>query len=115
MVRGDVLVAQPLAQPARQTFGQPTGIDEDQRGPVGFDQGRHAVVDVACGLAREHGFERQVRQFDGEIQPAAMAGVDDAAVAAPGQEMGDGLDRVLGGGQADAIEGLARQPLQALQ
>ena len=115
MVRGDVLVAQSLAQAARQPFGQPTGIDEDQRGPVSLDQGRHAVVDVAGGLAREHGFQRQVRQFDGEIQQAAMAGVDDATVTAPGQEMGDGFDRVLGGGQADAVEGLARQPLQALQ
>ena len=115
MVRGDVLVAQSVAQAARQPFGQPTGIDEDQRGPVGLDQGRHAIVDVAGGLAREHSFQRQVRQFDGKIQLAAMAGVDDATVTAPSQEMGDGLDGVLGGGQADAVERLARQPLQALQ
>ena len=44
VMRGDGLLAEPLAEMPRQPLRQPPRVDEDQRGAVRLDQRREAVV-----------------------------------------------------------------------
>ena len=112
---GDVLLAEPVAQGAGHALGQAPGVDEDQRGPVPFDQRRHAVVEALGRLSGQHRFQRRIRQFDGEIPLAPVSRVDDATIGAAGQEASDFLDGILGGGKSHPIEFLSGQPLQPFQ
>ncbi len=94
----------PLGQLAGHPLGQPAGVDEDQRRAVRADQLGEAVVDLPPDLARHHRFERRGRHLERQIAGAAVAGVDDRALAAFGadQKSRHGLDRLLRRRQADA-------------
>jgi hypothetical protein len=56
---------------------------------------------------RHHRVERRPRDFDREVAGAAVTGVDDGRVAArrvgPDEEARDQFDRLLRGGEADAL------------
>ena len=114
---GHGLLAQQVGECARHPFGQPAGVDEDQRRAVLGNQFSQAFVDLAPGVERHHRLERRAGNFDGEIALALMAGIDDLtfAVADADQEMRDGLDRLDGGREADADQTIAAQRRQALQ
>ena len=69
------------------------------------------VIDLRPDLARHHRLQRRVRDFEIEIARALVAGIDDcrlsrrrAVGAGADQEMRDGLDRVLRGREADALQ-----------
>ena len=79
MVRGHRLLAQPLGQVTRGALGHATGVDEDQRGAVLAGELGEAVVDGVPGVVGHHRFERDGRDFDGEVARAGVAHVDDGA------------------------------------
>ena len=79
-------------------------------------------IDLLPHLGRHHGFERSVRNLEREIARAAVAGIDDGAVGAGAavrsrsdQKTRDLLDRLLRGGEADALQPVAAQRRQALE
>ena len=122
VVRGHVLGADPLRQLARHPLRHPAGIDEDQRGAMRLDQVRETLIDLLPHLGRHHGFERSVRNLEREIARAAVAGIDDGAVGTGAavrsrsdQKTRDLLDRLLRGGEADALQPVAAQRRQALE
>ena len=79
MVCGDGFVAQPFAQLKRHPLGQTAGVDEDQRGRVLGDEGGDLVEHV-CGLGGGGDrFQLGGGKFEGEVQVAAVATVDDGA------------------------------------
>ena len=82
VMRGDRVVAEPLAQVTRQPFRQPPRVDEHQRRRVRLDQLGQPVVVLLPDLVRHHRVERRARNLDRQIDRAAMAFVDDRAVAA---------------------------------
>ncbi|MNL46495.1 hypothetical protein D3C87_1692140 [compost metagenome] len=55
VVGGDGILAQALAQVPAQAFGQTSGVDEDQRGPVFPGEGGEAVVDQLPDIVGHHG------------------------------------------------------------
>ncbi len=125
MVRRDHLVAEALAEQVGDPLGHATGVDEHQRGAVSLHVGGDAVEDVVELLARGDRTQLVVGQLDGQIEPAAVADVDhrtarpSLAVVAIGsradEEPGDGLDRPLGGRQADPARPAIAQLGQTLQ
>ena len=119
---GDRALAETLRELVGDPFGHPAGVDEHQRRPVIFDQLGEAGVDLGPNLVRHHRFERGTRHLHGQVAPALMPGVDDrdlgcgpAVRGGAGEEMGDGLDRILGRGKADALQAVAAQRRQSLE
>ncbi|MNZ61958.1 hypothetical protein D3C78_800640 [compost metagenome] len=55
VVGGHGILAQALAQVPAQAFGQTSGVDEDQRGPVFPGEGGEAVVDQLPDIVGHHG------------------------------------------------------------
>jgi hypothetical protein len=78
-MRRDRLGAETFAQMFRQTLGQPSRVDEDQRRLVGGDQFRQPVVVLLPDLVRHDGLEVRARNLHGEVHLATMALVDDGA------------------------------------
>jgi len=81
-----------------------------------LDQPGQAIVDLLPDLARHHGFERRGGKVEGEVARPAVAGVDDRALVArggPDEEASDGLDRFLGGRQANPVQAIATKRRQA--
>ena len=96
------VVAEALAELVGQAFGQPAGVDEHQRGAVLGDQGGDAVEHVGQLLRRGHRLQLAVGQLESQVDVALMADIHDGRKRAlADQEAADGLDRALGGGQAD--------------
>ena len=118
---GHVLLPQRFGERPRHPLRHAAGVDEQQRGAMRLDERAQPPVDLAPDLAGHHRFEGGFGQLQREIALAAVAGVDDGALARParlvaaGEEVGDGPDRALGRGQADAGEGPSGQRVQALQ
>ena len=52
-----------VRQVARHTFGEPPGIDENERRSVFTDQLVEPPIDVIPDLTRHHGFKRRIRNF----------------------------------------------------
>ena len=77
-----------------------------------------AVDHVAHLLGRGHRLELALGQLQGQVEAAAVPGVDDGARAGgPGaaQQVGDQPDGALGGGQADALGPGGGRPLEPLE
>ena len=120
VVRGDVLLPERLGQRARHPLRHAPGVDEHERGAVRLDEGAQPAIHLGPYLAGHHRFERRVGQLQREVALAAVAGVDDGALARParvaaGEEVRDGLDRALGRGQPDAGDGAPGQRVQAFE
>ena len=124
VVGGDVLVAEPVSEQlcARHPLGQPAGVDEDQCGAMRLDQLRQASIDLLPDFGRHHRFERRVRNFEREVARAAVAGVDDRAIGArravragADQKARHRFDRLLGGGEADALQPAAAERGEAFE
>ena len=123
VVRGHVLLAQPLAQVARRAFGHAPGVDEDERGPVFRRQCLQAVVHLLPLLAAGDRAQGRQRQFKREVARLVVADVDDAAIGSAGrvhprgphQETRRVLDRLLRGRQAHARRPPTDQRIQSFQ
>ena len=107
VVAGDVLLTDALGQPVRDALGQRAGVDEDQRGPMLRDQLAEAVIDAVPQVVGGDRGERDVGRFDPELQLPLVAEVEHlavewlAVVVEPGEEGGDLVHRLLGGGEPD--------------
>ena len=122
-VGGHPLRPQPFREVAGDPLGEPPGVGEDEGRPVLADQLAQAVVDLRPDLHRHHRLERRGGgDLDAQIEPPTVPGVDDHAarravrldVGRPHQEARHLLDRLLGGGEADAQEAAAER-LQAFE
>ena len=80
VMRGDMLLADALAQVARDALDHAPRVGEDQGGAVLLDQPRELVVEVFPDLVRHDRFERRIRQHQRQIARANVAAVDDDAV-----------------------------------
>ena len=113
VVRGHLPLAEPFAQLVRDPLGHAAGVDEHQRGPVRRPRGRRSGPGSRHLLRGGDRAELVVGQLEGQVQLPAVAGVHDRAPRRPvrvvpvgpgaDQQPGDGLDRPLGGGQADPL------------
>ncbi len=63
----------------RGSLRHPAGVDEDQRGPVLADVAGDQVEDLGYLLGAGDGAEFVRGQLEGEVEFAAVAGVDDRA------------------------------------
>ena len=116
VVRGHDVVAQPLAELVREPLGQPAGVDEHERGAVLLDQRGDAVEHVAHLLGRRDRLELALGELEREVEVALVAGVDDHRQrTVADQQPADGLDRPLGGRQADAVRAGVAQRLEPLE
>ena len=79
VMRGDRILAKPLAQMPRGPLGHLPRVDENQRRPVLGDELREAIVVLLPHLVRHDGVERRARNLDGQINLAAMSFIDDRA------------------------------------
>ncbi len=116
MVRGDHVVAQPLAELVREAFGQPTGVHEHERGAVLEDQRGDAVEHVRHLLRARDRFELAFGQLDREVERALVPAVDDRGERpVTDQQASDGLDRALRGRQPDPVRPRVAQCLESLE
>jgi hypothetical protein len=117
VVGGHHVVAQALTQLVGEAFGEPPGVDEDERGAVLAHVGRDRVEHAGHLLGRGDRLELAVGQLQRQVERPLVADVDD-----PGQwpvaheQPAHRLDRALGGRQPDPggprrADGL--QPFQA--
>ena len=119
---GDGALAETLGQLAGDPFRHPAGVDENQRRAVLLDEFRQAGVDLGPDLARHHRLEWRIGHFHTQVAAAMMPGVDGrdlgggpAVSSCAGEEMGDHVNRILGRGEADALQLVAaerRQPFE---
>ncbi len=123
MVGRDRVLAEAFAQVAGQPFGKPPRVHEHQRRAVFLDEAGEPLVILLPDFRGHHRFERGARQLDGQVECAAVAFVNDGAVAGAaaidwrvaGQEGGDDFDRRLRRGQADALERRCGERLEPLE
>ena len=64
VVRRDRVLAEPLAQMAREPLRHPPRVDEDERRPVRLDELGEPVVVLLPDLVRHHRVERRPRQLE---------------------------------------------------
>jgi hypothetical protein len=123
MVSRDRFLAEVLREMTRGPLGHATCVDEDQRGAMLADQFGEPVVDQFPRFIGHHRFERHRRNLQREVAGAHVADVDDRAVnwrfardaRAAYQKTGDGLDRLLCGGQADARQAPATERVEPFE
>ena len=115
MVRRHLVRAEPLGEMARRALGEPPRVDEDERGAVLVRERRQAVVDLLPRVARHHRLQRGRRQLDREVAALHVAGIDDGARGAAGEEAADLLDRLLRGREPDPHQPGPSQGLEPLQ
>ena len=95
MVGGDAVRAklrrEPLGQGEGELLHQAAGVDEDERGAVRQRVGGETVEDLLPHGVGGHGAEFVGRNFDGEVEGAALADLDNRGGPgiASGQELGD--------------------------
>ena len=114
---GDHVVAELLAEEVGDPFGEAAGVDEHDRRAVVGDVLGDAVEDLAELLVAGDGFELGIRELDGEVEVALVAGIDDRRHRrrfAADEEAGDGLDRALGRAQSDPHRPLLAEALEPL-
>ncbi len=80
-MRGDRLLAEPVAQMAREPLGHAPRVDEHQGGAMRGGELGDAVVDALPDVVGHHRFERDRRQFEREVALADVAHIDDRAGA----------------------------------
>src|SRR6266404_1128003 len=99
------------------TLSQAAGVDEDERGGMLISELRETIVDFAPHFVGGDGAEFAGRNFDSEVHLASMADLHDDGIVAvrASQEVSEGLDRLLRGGEANAREALACELVQPLE
>ncbi len=107
---GDGALAETLRKLARDPFRHAARVDKHERRPVSHDQFRQPGVDLRPNLLRHHRLERRIGHFHSKVALALMSGVDYGDLGGgplvhggAGEEMGDGFNRILGRGEADAL------------
>ena len=113
MCTRDLLLRQ-LIQAEREALGQATVVDEQDRRAVLLHEPQELRVDRRpdrrlLGLA--HVLERH---HDLEVELFRRPGINQLDLAGAGHEPADLLHRPLCGRQADPLEGLVDEPLEAL-
>ena len=106
VVRGDGILAQPIAQVTGQPLGHPSRVHEDERRAMPLDECREPIVIFIPDLVRHHRLERRSRNFDAEIHGPDVAGVDDrAGIARRADEIArDLFNRFLCRGEANPLD-----------
>ncbi len=116
VVRGDDVVAEPLAELVGEPLREPAGVHEHERGVVLADELGDLVEDVVHLLGRRHRLELAVRQLELEVQVALVAGVDDRGQRTVADEQpGHRLDRALRGREPDAGRAVVAERLEPLE
>ncbi len=93
-------------------FGHSARIDEDQSGAVCLNQFRQTVINFLPDFVRHHRFQWRLRNFNRQVQFAAMADVNNGAIrisslvhrASTHQKSGHFLDRFLRRGQTYSLK-----------
>ena len=78
-MRGYVLVAEALGEREGDSFYQPAGVDEDQRRAMVLRVGGELVEDLFPHGGGGDGAELVAGHFDGEVEFAALADLNDVA------------------------------------
>ena len=117
VVGEDRVAREPFAERVGQPLRHPPGVHEHQGGPVFPDQGGDPVADVLHDFVGGHRPEFAARDLDPEIEVAPASDRDHGGPAfAPGAQeaghLGGGPD---GGGEADALQRAARQPVEPFE
>ena len=109
MVRGDDVVAEPLAELVGQALGEPAGVHEHERGVVLAHELGDPVEHVVHLLGRGDRLELAVGQLEREVEVALVAGVDDRRQRTVADEQPrHRLDRALRRRQPDAARARPR-------
>ncbi len=77
VMRGDGVLAETIAELARDAFGHPPGVDEHERRVVLRNERDQARVDFLPHVRRHDRLERRRRNLEAQIASTLMAGVDD--------------------------------------
>lgn len=101
VVSDDLIRAEALAEGVGDAFGEAAGVDEHESGAVREDEVGDAIVEFGPGFIARDGGEFIPRHFDGDVQGATVAGINEAGGGA--EEAADLLDRLDGGGKPDAL------------
>jgi len=100
----------------RDPFGQPSGVDEDERRSVLAHKGRQPVINVRPQGIGRHAAQFVLRHFHGNVHCPPVSDVDHGRHGPiSDEEPGDRFDRPLGRGQSDALGRMGRQRLQPFQ
>src|SRR5579864_2380238 len=111
-MRGDCIGSQKFAQMMGHTFGHPSRVYENERGPMLLNQLGQPRINFLPNFVRHHRLERRFRDLDPEIKLALMSDVDDSAVwisvfvnvARSNQKTRNVFDWFLSGGKPDALQ-----------
>ncbi len=116
------LIAEPVGELARDALCHAPCVDEHERGAVLRNEFGQARVNFRPGFLRHHRFKRRTRNLEAQIAPAVMPRVDDrdfrggpAVRSRAGEKIGDGANRILRGGEADALQAVATQSREPLE
>ncbi len=116
VVRGDDVVTEALRQEMREAFGEPSGVDEDERGAVLLDELGDAVEDVGHLLGGGDGFELAVGQLERQVEVALVARVDDGRQRTITDEQArDSFDGTLGRREPDPGRAFVADGLQPFE
>ena len=123
VVRGDLVLAEPLSELMRDALDQAARVDEDDRRAVRLRVRDDAIVDVGVQLVRGDRAELVTRDFDAEIERALVADVDDGAIRRtvdddalrPDEQARDVLDRLLRRAQPDALQAAAGEAIEPFE
>ena len=107
VVRGYVLGADAGGEFEGDFFDEAAGVDEDEGGAVVLGVVGEFVEYLGPHAGVGDGAEFVAGDFDGDVELAALAYLDDGGGLAvgvdAGEEVGDEFDGVLRGGEADAL------------
>ncbi len=119
---GDVFFAEAFAQLMSDALRHAARVHEHESRAMRIDELDNALVNLSPHLVRRYGAEFGVGDFDGQIHLPLVAYVDDHGIRASllfigvtRQETRYLLDRLLGGGQADARGRALGQRFQAFE
>ena len=114
VMRGDGFFAETIAELARDAFRHAPGVDEDERRAVLGDELGQPRIKFRPYLVGHDRLERRSWNLQAQIALTLMARVDDrnfrgrlSVRRGAGKEMRDLFDRVLRGGEADALQAVA--------
>jgi hypothetical protein len=104
-----------LVQPQREPLGEAPVVDEDDRRAVRLDELQQLGVDRGPDRIPLPGLAHVLDGHDDlQVELLARARVDEPDRPSAGDEAADLLERALRGGEADALERLARQAREPL-
>ena len=107
VVCGDVLGADAAGEFEGDFFDEAAGVDEDEGGAVVLRVGGEFVEDLFPHAGVGDGAELVAGDFDGDVELAALAYLDDggrfAVFVNAGEKVGDEFDWVLRSGETDSL------------